>query len=62
MIQPLTVCDLKFLTKKEINGLDLDSTGENSSVGYILECDLEYCKTLHDLHNSYPLCPEKNRS
>ena len=28
-------------------------------VAYILEVDLEYCKELHDLHNDYPLCPEK---
>ena len=28
-------------------------------VGYILEVDLEYRKELHDLHNDYPLCPEK---
>ena len=32
---------------------------ENSSVGYILEADLEYCKELHNIHNDYPLCPEK---
>ena len=25
----------------------------------MLEVDLEYCKELHDLHNNYPLCPEK---
>ena len=24
-----------------------------------MECDLEYCKELHDLHNDYPLRPEK---
>ena len=39
MIQPLPVCDFKWLNKKEINGFDLDSVDENSSVGYILECD-----------------------
>ena len=27
--------------------------------GYILEVDLEYPTFLHDLHNDYPLCPEK---
>ena len=32
---------------------------ENSSVGYILEVDLEYCKKLHDSHRDYPLCLEK---
>ena len=28
-------------------------------VGYISEVDLEYCKDLHDVHNDYPLAPEK---
>ena len=32
---------------------------QNSQTGYILECDLKYPKELHELHNDYPLCPEK---
>ena len=59
MIQSLPVSNFKFLTEKEINGFDLDSIDGNSSIGYILECDLEYCKQLHYKHNDYPLCPEK---
>ena len=31
----------------------------NSSTRYILEVDLEYSKELHDIHNDYPLAPEK---
>ena len=31
----------------------------NSSIGYILEIDLEYSKELHDIHNDYPLAPAK---
>ena len=31
----------------------------NSSAGYILEVDVEYPKKIHDIHNDYPLAPEK---
>ena len=40
MIQSLPVSDFKFLSKK-ISRFDLGSVSENSSIGYILECDLE---------------------
>ena len=55
MIQSLPVFDFKFLSEKEINSFNLDSISGNSSTGYILECNLEYCKELHDLHSVYPL-------
>ena len=47
------------MSKKEINEFCLDSISENSEIAYILEVNLEYCKELHNLHNDYPLCPEK---
>ena len=35
------------------------SINEKSDTGSILEVDLEYPKKLHELHNDYPLAPEK---
>ena len=37
----------------------MNSISENSSIGHILEADLEYPSELHKLHNGYPLPPEK---
>ena len=35
------------------------SINEKSLIGYLLEVDLEYLNKLHELHNDYPLVPEK---
>ena len=35
------------------------SISEKSLIGYFLEVDLEYPDKLHELHNDYPLAPEK---
>ena len=49
----------KWLNKKEIDRFDVNSISENSSGGYRLELDLEYCDELHYLHNDYLLALEK---
>ena len=49
----------KFLSEEEIKVFDLYSAPENKLIGYILEADLKHPEELHDLHNDYPLCPEK---
>ena len=59
MIHSLPVSNFKFLSEKEINKFNLNVISEDSSIGYILEVDLEYCKELHDLQRDYALCPEK---
>ena len=38
---------------------DVMSISEKSPIGYFLEVDLEYPDELHELHNDYPLAPEK---
>ena len=35
------------------------SVNKKSDVGYFLEVDLEYPNKLHELHNNFPLAPEK---
>ena len=38
---------------------DLNKYTNNSSKGCVLEVDLEYLKELRELHNDYPLAPDK---
>ena len=57
--QYLPYSEFKWLNKKEISRFCLNSISENSFVGYILDVELEYSDELHNLHNDYPLAPEK---
>ena len=59
MSQYLPYSEFKWLNQKEISDFCLNSIEENSSIGYILEVDLKYPSALNDLHNDYPLAPEK---
>ena len=36
-----------------------DKFKNKEGIGYFIECDLEYPKELHNVHNDYPLAPEK---
>ena len=38
---------------------DVMSINEKSPIGYFLKVDLKYLDELHELHNDYPLAPEK---
>ena len=51
----------KFYWVKNIHKIEqrLMNIKNNSSTGYVLEVDLEYPQELHDIHNDYPLAPEK---
>ena len=48
-----------FKWLKIVDGLDVMSINEKSLIGYFLKVDLEYSDKLHELHNDYPLAPEK---
>ena len=55
MSQNLPTGGFRWITAKK--KIELERVAEN--IGLILEVDLEYPKELHDLHNGYPLAPEK---
>ena len=60
MSQKLPTNGFKWLTNKEIANLynnQIVQVWEKTPC--ILEVDLEYPEELHDLHNDYPLCPER---
>ena len=59
MSQYLPTGNFKWMTEKEIKKTNLAKYKEDSKKGLILEVDLEYPEELHDLHNDYPLEPEK---
>ena len=48
-----------FKWLKNVDEFDVMSVSEKSPIGYFLEVDLEYPDELHELHNDYPLAPEK---
>ena len=49
----------EFEWLKNVDGFNVNSINEKSEIGYFLEVDLEYPDELHELHNDYPLAPEK---
>ena len=51
MMQPLPVGDFKWMDERELEHWE--------DFPCILEVDLDYPKDLHDLHNDYPLAPER---
>ena len=44
---------------KNVDKFDVNLMSKKSDIGYFLEVGLEYPEELHELHNDYPLAPEK---
>ena len=59
MSQYLPTGNFKWMTDKEISKIDLGKYKADGKNGLILEVDLEYPQELHDMHNDYPITPEK---
>ena len=59
MSQYLSISNFKWVKNIDKIKQKLMNIKINSSTGYILEIDLDYLEELHDIHNDYPLAPEK---
>ena len=59
MSQYLPTGNFKWMTDKEISKIDLGKYKADGKKGLIREVDLEYPQELHDMHNDYPIAPEK---
>ena len=51
----LTLNHFKWVSQEVWERIDWQYLGEESNLGYIVECDLEYPPELHDAHNDYPV-------
>ena len=55
MSQPLPTHEFEWMCEEEL----INWRNNACSSGCILEVDLKYPKEIHDLHNDYPLAPER---
>ena len=53
----LPYCKFKWL--KNVDEFDVMSISEKRSIGYLLEVDFKHPDKLLELHNNYPLAPQK---
>ena len=58
MSQVLPQQDFMWLSKEEIDNIDISTVPDEGVVGYILVVDLHYHQALHDTDSDYPLAPE----
>jgi hypothetical protein len=59
MLQSLPISDFRWMLPNEFSKVNVERIADDATYGYILEVDLEYPANLHELHNEYPLAPEK---
>ena len=61
MSEPLPLKEFSWLDENDFENIDWLLISDNSEVGYILEIDFKYPKSLHNLHSDYPLAPVKRK-
>lgn len=61
MSQMLPFGGFEWVPKSELAKLkdDIDILSPGGNTGYVMEVDLEYPAELHEVHNDYPLAPER---
>jgi hypothetical protein len=58
MVQPLPKGNFQWSTERDVNKL-IERYADSEDRGCFVKCDLDYPAHLHDLHNDYPLAPER---
>ena len=61
MSQPLPIAQFEWVSQEELEKIDRLTQTDDEDRGYIVSVDLQYPKELHELHNDYPLAPERMR-
>ena len=59
MSQHLPTGNFKWMSNREIEQIDLGKYKADGKKRLISEVDLECPQELHDMHNDYPICPER---
>ncbi|XP_070531293.1 uncharacterized protein, partial [Cardiocondyla obscurior] len=61
MCQSLPYANFEWVDDEELANLDVNAIAADSPTGYILEVDLEYPKSVHDVHSDLPFCPTREK-
>jgi hypothetical protein len=59
MSQSLPYDEFAWMSDVECKQIDWLAQTDDQDYGYFVECDLHYPDELHDLHDDYPLAPER---
>lgn len=59
MTKKMPLSEFRLMSMDEIKCFDVMSISDDADYGYILEVDLAYPDSLHDLHSDLPFAPEK---